>query len=50
MTIEIESFPHGGEHCKNDTPQAHLTMLLLAIFALFATAVIVVGLHMLGGG
>ncbi len=49
MSIEIESFPHGGEHCRNDDSQSHVTMLLLAIFALFATAVIVIGLHALAG-
>ncbi len=49
MSIEIESFPHGGEHCNNDLRQSHVTMLMLAIFALFATAVIVVGLSVLGG-
>lgn len=47
MPIETEFFPHFEEHLSNDVPSSHVTMLLLALFALFATAVVITGLSAL---
>ncbi len=41
MSIEIESFPHPGEHCDNDLHLAHVTLWALAIFVVaFASTIV----------
>lgn len=47
MPLEMESFPHWGEHLSNDTRSSHVTMLLLAVFALFVTAILLTGISAL---
>jgi hypothetical protein len=47
MTPDIESFPHLGEHCENDSLVAHLTLWLLAVFAVTTSLTIIFGLRAL---
>lgn len=41
MAIDIDFFPHGGEHCENDERQANLVVMLLAIFSVLVVFAIV---------
>ncbi len=45
MAIEIESFPHGGEHLDNDRRIARTTIWLLAVFVVAVASFLFVWLH-----
>lgn len=45
MATEIDFFPHGGEHCENDSRLAHVTLWLLAAFAVAMALGLVFGLR-----
>lgn len=47
MATNIEFFPHGGEHLGNDLHQAHVTIWLLAAFAVVAAIFLIAGLRAL---